>query len=140
MTELASAIIGDSPRSEAINHLALVSLLVEKGIVSEKEVAEARNQAKRLVDRELKTRTVDFSLLNKFVEFGIAFQVCGKVFIEAQRWIGTEFDQKLDGIRPLEIDRSHQRRLAVRTATSIEVNATLPQHFDALWTARTLPQ
>ena len=58
MTELTSAIIGDSPRNEAINHLALVSLLVEKGIVSEKEVTEARNQAKRLVDRELKTRTV----------------------------------------------------------------------------------
>lgn len=58
MTELASVIIGDSPRSEAINHLALVSILVEKGIVSEKEVAEARNQAKRLVDKELKTKAV----------------------------------------------------------------------------------
>ena len=56
MTELASVIIGDSPRSEAINHLALVSLLVEKGIVSEKEITEARLIATRLVDKELKTR------------------------------------------------------------------------------------
>lgn len=69
MTELASAIIGDSPRSEAINHLALVSLLVEKGIVSEKEVAEARNQAKRLVDKELKTKAV---ALRKYYEKRLA--------------------------------------------------------------------
>lgn len=65
MTELASAIIGESPRNETINHLALVSLLVGKGIVSEKEVAEARNQAKRLVDKELKTKAV---ALRKYYE------------------------------------------------------------------------
>ena len=64
MTELASAIIGDSPRSEAINHLALVSLLVEKGIVTEDEITQARLHATRLVDRELKTRK--FALRNHY--------------------------------------------------------------------------
>ena len=69
MTELASVIIGESPRNEAINLLALVSLLVKKGIVSEKEVAEARKQAKRLVDKELKTKAV---ALRKYYEKRLA--------------------------------------------------------------------
>ena len=58
VTELASTIIRESPRNEAIGHLALVFLLVEKGIVTEKEITQARLHATRLVDRELKTRGV----------------------------------------------------------------------------------
>ncbi len=64
-SKLTTTIIGDSPRSEAINHLALVELLVEKGIISETEIEDARLKAKRLVDKELKTRAV---ALRKYYE------------------------------------------------------------------------
>jgi hypothetical protein len=68
-SDLTTTIIGDSPRSEAINHLALVELLVEKGIISETEIEDARLRAKRLVDKELKTRAV---ALRKYYEKRLA--------------------------------------------------------------------
>ncbi len=68
-SKMTTTIIGDSPRSEAINHMALVELLVEKGIISEKEIANARLRAKRLVDKELKTRAI---ALRKYYEKRLA--------------------------------------------------------------------
>ena len=65
MTQLASTIVSESPRTEAINYLALVTLLVEKGIVSTEEITQARNRATKLVDKELKSRS---STLRKYYE------------------------------------------------------------------------
>jgi ribosomal protein L16/L10AE len=62
---LTTATIGESSRSEAINYLSLVLVLVEKGIVSEKEINAAREHAKQLIDEELKTGAVD---LRKYYE------------------------------------------------------------------------
>jgi hypothetical protein len=49
--------------------LALVELLVEKGIISETEIEDARLGAKQLVDKELKTRAV---ALRKYYEKRLA--------------------------------------------------------------------
>ena len=69
MEPLVSTTVRESYRSEAINHLALVSLLVEKGIASEQEIVRARDNATKLVDRELRSRK---KALRKYYESRLA--------------------------------------------------------------------
>jgi hypothetical protein len=58
-SKLTTKIIGDSSRSEASLYLSLVLLLVEKGIINEREILSAIERATKLIDKELQTGAVD---------------------------------------------------------------------------------
>ncbi|MEZ6136982.1 MAG: AP2 domain-containing protein [Pirellulaceae bacterium] len=56
---LSDVFARESTRGEAINYMTLVTLLVDKGLVTEKEVVKARANAAELVDARAKAERKD---------------------------------------------------------------------------------